>query len=149
MINKNELGEILKTEVNSASLTYQNHDPDNGFLYSDIDDMVAVLNDGYSNIEPIGICRNVPFPCSVSEHSVAFVYKIDGDIRWCHFTELLWFSLLSDVYDRKEAGDIIYGDMEIDINEALADTKDTLKELVDKLEAYNNQVVSSKKGLSL
>lgn len=135
MISKNELGEILKTEVNSASLTYQNHDADNGFLYSDIDDMVEVLNDGYSNIEPIGICRNVPFPCSVSNNSVGFVYKIDGDIRWCHFTERLWFSLLSDVYGRKEADAIIYGD----INEALSDLNETLKEQIDKLEEYDNR----------
>lgn len=108
MITKQELGEILKTEVNSASLTYQNHDADNGFLYSDIDDVVKALNDRYSNLEPVGICRNVPFPCSTSNYSVGFVYKIDGETYWCHFTEMLWFSLLSDVYGRKEADLIIY-----------------------------------------
>lgn len=135
MVSKNELGEILKTEVNSASLTYQNHDADNGFLSSDIDDMVMELNDRYSNIEPVGICRNTPFPCSVSNYSIGFVYKIDGDTYWCHFTEQLWFSLLSDAYGRKEAYDIVYGN----INDALSDLNDTLKEQIDKLEAYDNR----------
>lgn len=113
MISKNELGEVLKTEINSASLTYQNHDADNGFLSSDIDDMVMELNDRYSNIEPVGICRNTPFPCNAlfGRSAIGFVYKVDGDTYWCHFTELLWFSLLSDVYGRKEASDIVYGNI--------------------------------------
>lgn len=111
MISKNGLGEILKTEVNSASLTYQNHDADNGFLSSDIDDMVMELNDRYSNLEPVGICRNPPFPCSASHYSVGFVYKLEGDIHWCHLTELSWFSLLSDVYGRKEADNIVSGNI--------------------------------------
>lgn len=135
MINKNELGKILKTEVNSASLTYQNHDADNGFLSIDIDDMVIKLNDRYSNIEPIGICRNTPFPCSVGKYSIGFVYKIDGDTYWCHLTERLWFSLLSDVYGRKDANNIVYGN----INDVFSDLNDTLKEQIDKLETYDNQ----------
>lgn len=135
MITKQELGEILKTEVNSASLTYENHNRDNGFLYSDIDDVVKALNDRYSDLEPVGICRDVPFPCNAiaNANSVGFVYKVDGETYWCHFTEMLWFSLLSDVYGRKEADLIIYPE-----DKPIYELIDKFNPLMSKISSLDN-----------
>lgn len=98
------IGEILQNEVNSACVTTGNHNNDNGFMYPDIINFEKGLKKrGY---EPIGISKNVPFKPSYAEYSVAFCYKYNDEIYWCHLTEIVWHSLLSDIYGRKKANEI-------------------------------------------
>lgn len=103
-MNIQKLGRILQNEVNSAAVTFENHSNDNSFLDCGIRDFAAELENGY---EPVGICKNVPFKPDYAEHSVAFCYKQDGELYWVHMTEILWFSLLSDIYGRKQADEIV------------------------------------------
>ena|GEM_PF-1963205 len=96
-----ELKELLRTEVNSALITIKNHDRDNGFFRDTVTEIERDLRS--RNYEPIGICKNVPFKCGVSSESVAFVYKYDGEIYWCHMPATYWHHLLTDCFGRKEA----------------------------------------------
>ena len=97
--------EVLITEVNSALLTFSNHDNDNGFLEDTIDKVEKKLIErGY---EPVGICKNVPFPCVSTSMSLGFVYRYDGEVRWCHIPEVYWEMLLCQCYSRKEVNSIV------------------------------------------
>ena len=102
-----DIGEILQTEINSAYITLRNHDEDNGFLYSDIVDFERGIKD--AKIIPLGICKNVPFKPSYAEYSIAFCFQYENNdhINWCHLPECLWYSLLSDLYSREKADEII------------------------------------------
>lgn len=99
------IGEILQAEVNSAMITVQNHDNDNGFLECGIREFTLALRE--RNYEPIGICKNVPFKPTYTEYAVAFCYKRNDEIYWCHLTETMWYSLLTQLYGRKKADTII------------------------------------------
>lgn len=103
-INMN-IGEVLQHEVNSAFITFENHSNDNSFLDCDAISFEKSLKD--SEYEPVGICKNLPFEASYAKYSIAFCYKYDGELYWCHLTESIWFSLLSDMYGRKKADKII------------------------------------------
>lgn len=100
-----QMGEILQNEINSAFISYENHNNDNGFMDCDINNFERGLIE--RNYEPIGICKQVPFEAPYAKHSVAFCYKYEEELYWCHLTEIIWYSLLSDVYGRKEADNII------------------------------------------
>nr|DAH03591.1 MAG TPA: hypothetical protein [Caudoviricetes sp.] len=99
-----ELKELLKTEVNSALLTIKNHNRDNGFFRDTIVEIEKDLN--YRQYEPMGICKNVPFECTVASRAVAFVYKYDGEIYWCHMPETYYHHLLVECYGWTEAGKV-------------------------------------------
>lgn len=99
------LGEILQNEINSALVTFENHNSDNSFMDCDITTFARLLE--ASHYEPVGICKNVPFEPSYARYSVAFCYKYEDELYWCHLTEIIWFSLLSDVYGRDKADEII------------------------------------------
>ena len=101
----NLLGEILQTEVNSGMVTFENHNNDNGFMDCDIVPFERALKERH--YEPVGICKNVPFEPAYAKYSVAFCYKYEDEVYWCHLLETIWFSLLSDVYGRKEADAIV------------------------------------------
>lgn len=100
-----DLGMILQTEINSAMISFKNHDSDNGFLECDVTKFEsALVKRGY---EPLGICKNVPFKPDYAIYSVAFCYKYNGDVYWCHLTEVMWYSLLNQIYGNKKADAII------------------------------------------
>lgn len=76
-----ELSYALNNEVNSAMLTCENHDADNGFISGSIIELRKGLKRrGY---EPVGICDNVPYN-KYSTPQVAFVYRFMDEIHWCH-----------------------------------------------------------------
>ena len=114
-MNSKEIGEILQTEINSALLTYENHNNDNGFLDCDILEFERGLTE--RNYEPVGICKNVPFAPDYALHSIGFCYRYNEELYWCHLTETLWYSLLSDVYGRNTADTIISEIMQYNIEE--------------------------------
>jgi hypothetical protein len=100
-----DLGMILQTEINSAMISNKNHDCDNGFLECNVTKFEsALVEKGY---EPLGICKNVPFKPDYAIYSVAFCYKCNGDVYWCHLTEVMWYSLLNQIYGNKRADAII------------------------------------------
>jgi len=99
------IGEILQTEVNSALVTFENHSNDNSFMDCDIKTFERLLEVG--KYEPVGICKHVPFEPAYAKYSVAFCYRYEEELYWCHMTETIWFSLLSDVYGRKRADEIV------------------------------------------
>lgn len=103
------IGEILQTEVNSALITFENHNKDNSFMDCDIRIFNRLLT--CKNYEPVGICKNVPFKPAYAIHSVAFCYRYEEELYWCHLTETVWYSLLSGVYGRQKADEIISGIM--------------------------------------
>lgn len=98
------LGEILKTEVNSGMINFENHNADNGFFGDTLNEIEKGLK--YRNYEPLGICKHVPFPCSCAGNSIAFVYKYDEEVYWCHMPETYWFHLLRETYGYNEADKI-------------------------------------------
>ena len=100
-----DLREVLKTEVNSALISCGNHDSDNGFFADNINGVEKKLI--AREYEPLGICKNVPFECASAGRSVAFVYKYDGDVHWCHMPEIYWFRLLKECYGYSEADKIV------------------------------------------
>ena len=101
----NNFGQLLKTEVNSAMITVSNHDKDNSFFESKVYEIENALKERC--YEFIGISKHVPFPCGVSDYSLAFVYKCKGEVYWCHIPETYWFTLLKQCYGYDEADKII------------------------------------------
>ncbi len=99
------IGEILQTEVNSALVTFENHSDDNSFMHCDIKPFERLLEVG--KCEPVGICKNVPFEPAYAKYSVAFCYRYEEELYWCHMTETIWLSLLSDIYGSKRAAEIV------------------------------------------
>ena len=99
------LGEVLKTEINSALISCGNHDSDHGFFAANINDVEKNLI--AREYEPLGICKNVPFECASAGQSMAFVYKYDDNVCWCHMSEIYWFRLLKEWYGYSEAKKII------------------------------------------
>ena len=85
------LGEILKTEVNSGMINFENHNTDNGFFGDTLNEIEKELK--YRNYEPFG-------------NSIAFVYKYDEEVYWCHMPETYWFHLLREAYGYDEADKI-------------------------------------------
>lgn len=100
-----ELKEILKTEVNSALVSFENHNADNGFFEDNVIDVEQELNE--RQYEPIGICKNVPFKSAGIKYSVAFVYKYKENVYWCHMPETYWFYLLKQYYGYDVADKIV------------------------------------------
>ena len=100
-----KIEDILQNELNSALVTFENHSNDNSFMECDIKTFERLLQG--NKYEPVGICKNVPFEPSYAKHSIAFCYRYEEELYWCHMTEIIWFSLLSDVYGRKKADEII------------------------------------------
>lgn len=80
-----DLRRILRQEVNSAVLTFENHNTDNGFMVSNLTMMSRMLK--RNDYEPVGICKNVPYNPHPTEQ-VAFVYRYDGELYWCHMPAL-------------------------------------------------------------
>lgn len=105
-----EFGTILQNEVNSGLISRMNHEIDNFFLKGEPIDVLKAMEK--YDMEPVGICKNVPFPCSSSEHSVAFVFKDEEELKWVHFPEMYWFSLLHRIYGYDEADKIVMRIME-------------------------------------
>ncbi|MGN0316955.1 MAG: hypothetical protein ACI4E1_03360 [Lachnospira sp.] len=80
-MSDDELRHALCNSVNSAMLTYENHDTDNGFLSYSLKEMKrGLVRRGY---EPVGISRNVPYN-KYPTPQVAFVYKYMDEVYWCH-----------------------------------------------------------------
>lgn len=100
-----DIREALRTEVNSAMLTFENHNRDNGFFEDLVREFEKELQ--ARQYEPIGICKNIPFPCSATKYSVAFVFRNNGEVNWCHLPETYWFHLLKQCYGYDEADKII------------------------------------------
>lgn len=99
------IGEILQNEINSALVTFENHSSDNSFMDCDI--LIFEKSLKTNKYDAVGICKQVPFKPAYAKYSIAFCYKYNDELYWCHMTELLWFSLLSKIYGRKEADIII------------------------------------------
>ena len=94
----------LTNEVNSALITCNNHSSDNSFISNELHRFVSNLK--ATSYEPYGICRNVPYnPYDVDE--IAYVFKEDDEIRWVHMPKLCWKHLLSDIYGRENAKEIV------------------------------------------
>lgn len=100
-----ELGLILQNEVNSGFVGNRNHDSDNGFLESKPIDVIRKLEE--YEYEAVGICKYVPFPCTASSQSIAFVFKDCDELLWVHMPETYWFSLLDKIYGYDKADEIV------------------------------------------
>ena len=87
-----EIVEIFRNEINSAFLTAANHETNNSFMDCS---PVTFLNDlrlqGY---EPAGVSRTVPIPNRLIPDAIGFVFKEDGEIKWCHMSPLIAQMLL-------------------------------------------------------
>ena len=100
-----ELKEALTNVVNSALLTFDNHDKDNSFLSSRIAEMEKDLR--YSGYKPEGICFNVPWN-HYPDEQVAFVYECKEEEKyWCHMSRLCWEMLICDAFGYNNADQII------------------------------------------
>lgn len=97
----NELGIILRTEVNSGYINGMNHSDDNGFF--EIEPIRFIYEMERRGYEAMGICTYVPYPSKADDQTVSFVYRENGDIYWCHLPETYWFNLLSKIYGYNEA----------------------------------------------
>ena len=96
--------ESLTNEINSAMITFENHSKDNSFVDCDLKNFKKYF--GYTGYEPYGVCRNVPFNYYPDEQ-VAYVFKEDEEIKWVHIPKLMWRYLLSDIYGREKAKEIV------------------------------------------
>lgn len=97
--------EALQTEINSGMLTVENHCRDNGFFGDTLKECEKELK--RRKYEPVGICKNVPFECAYSSYVIAFVFRYNEEIYWCHLPESYWFKLLKEVYGHLHADIII------------------------------------------
>lgn len=104
-MNKQDLIFSLLNEINSASISAENHTSDNGFCEDTLEEMTEKMRN--RKYEPVGICLNPPTPCMSSDYTIAFVIKINEEIYWVHLPETYWLHLVSDYYGRKDALAII------------------------------------------
>ena len=87
------LSEALLQTVNSANLTYSNHNSDNSFLRGNLTAMEKILfENGY---DAVGISKNVPFS-HYKEQQLAFVYEENGEKYWIHIPVIMWLHLVWD-----------------------------------------------------
>lgn len=96
--------ESLINEVNSAFITYENHSSDNSFIDNELYHFEGNLK--IKPYEPYGICRNIPYNPYDSD-MVAYVFKEDDEIKWVHMPKRCWKQLLSDMYGREKAKQIV------------------------------------------
>ena len=90
-----EFRDAITNCVNSAMLTYENHNTNNSFLgasYRMVDRMLKMYD-----YEPVGTSKNIPF-CNHSTAQIAFVYRYEDEIYWCHLPEICWKKFLVDIY---------------------------------------------------
>jgi hypothetical protein len=90
--------EALNCEVNSALITCENHSPDTIFFDPSYRIMEQLLREYHYN--PVGICKNIPY----NEHranQIAFVYRYEGELYWCHLPEICWMSFLMEINEKK------------------------------------------------
>jgi hypothetical protein len=92
--------EALTCEVNSALLTFENHNPDTIFLDPSYRVMERMLRE--YRFEPVGICKNVPFN-RYRANQIAFVYRYRDELYWCHLPEICWMSFLMEISERNRA----------------------------------------------
>ena len=104
-MNKYNLISSLLNEINSASISAENHTSDNGFFADMLEEMAEKMRN--RKYEPVGICLNPPIPCVSSDYTIAFVIKINEEIYWVHLPETYWIHLVSDYYGRKDASAMI------------------------------------------
>lgn len=104
-MNKQDLIFSLLNEINSASISAENHTSDNGFFADTLEEMTEKMRN--RKYEPVGICLNPPMPCMSSDYTIAFVIKINEEIYWVHLPETYWIHLASDYYGRKDASAMI------------------------------------------
>lgn len=90
--------EALTCEVNSALLTFENHSADNIFLDPSYTVMERLLRE--YRFEPVGYCKNVPFNRYRSKQ-IAFVYRYDDELHWCHMPEICWMSFLQEIEEKR------------------------------------------------
>ena len=94
----------LTNEINSALITCNNHSSDNSFISNELYHFVGNLK--VKPYEPYGVCRNIPYnPYDID--MIAYVFKEDDEIRWVHMSKLCWKHLLSDIYGREKAKEIV------------------------------------------
>lgn len=99
------LGEILKTEVDCALISNRNYDSDNDFFADNINGVEKSLI--ARKYDPLGICKYIPFECASQNQSLAFVYKYEDDVYWCHIPKIYWFRILKEWYGYFEAKKIM------------------------------------------
>lgn len=97
--------ESLQTVVGSGMISRNNHTRDNSFFERRIDDAQRKMEQ--MQLEPVGICLNVPFPSNSDDFTVAYVFKDEGETYWCHLPQVYWFSLLKQNYGYDKADEII------------------------------------------
>lgn len=86
--------EALTCEINSALLSSGNHSTDNIFIDPCYRSMERMLQE--CHFEPVGISRNVPFN-RYRANQVAFVYRYEEELYWCHMPEVCWISFLQEI----------------------------------------------------
>lgn len=96
--------ESLTTLVNSSEINCYNHCGDNSFIENHFN--IFKRNLEKTRYEPIGISFNVPYNPH-DANMVAYVFKDKGEIRWVHLPEICLLHLLSDLYGRKLAKELI------------------------------------------
>lgn len=89
--------EALTCEVNSALLTFENHSADNIFLDPSYAVTERLLREYH--FDPVGISRNIPFNRHRA-NQIAFVYRYDDEIHWCHMPEICWMSFLQEINNK-------------------------------------------------
>ncbi len=88
------LSEALHTPVNSALLTYGNHNADNSFLRRNLAAVEKALRE--KGCRAVGVSANMPFSAH-KEHQIAFVYESEyGEKCWCHMPLVMWLHLIWD-----------------------------------------------------
>lgn len=98
------LKEAIVNVVNSAIVTFENHNQDNSFLEGKIVPMEKELQ--HSGYVPVGICFNVPWN-RYDDEQIAFVYEFEEEKCWCHMSRLNWEFLICDAYGYNNADQII------------------------------------------
>lgn len=86
--------EALTCEINSALLSSGNHSTDNIFIDPSYRNMEWMLRE--CHFEPVGISRNVPFN-RYRANQIAFVYRYEDELYWCHMPEVCWISFLHEI----------------------------------------------------
>jgi hypothetical protein len=91
------LKEALTCEVDSALLTFENHNPNTIFLDPSYRVMERQLMEYH--YEPVGICKNVPYN-RYRAKQIAFVYRYEDELYWCHLPEICWMSFLMEICEK-------------------------------------------------
>lgn len=91
--------EALTCEINSALLSSENHSTDNIFIDPCYLSMERMLRE--CHFEPVGISRNVPFN-RYRANQIAFVYRYEDELYWCHMPEVCWVSFLHEIGKAQE-----------------------------------------------